>query len=101
MSTYWQTFQQNLFLWLGEKLGPLSERRKRLVQVREVVRVEDWMRGSTGQPVLSDAARLLREAFAGAAAQPGNPARSRPSWAAPTGILPKHQERLGERLRLT
>lgn len=45
VSQYWQTFQHGLFPWLAEELGPLSERNKRLVQVLELVRVEDWLPG--------------------------------------------------------
>ncbi len=39
------TFQHGLFPWLAEELGPLSDCHKRLVQVLEVVRVEDWLPG--------------------------------------------------------
>lgn len=40
-----QTFQHGLFPWLAEKLGPLSERYKRLVQVLEIVCVEERLPG--------------------------------------------------------
>ncbi len=45
VSQYWLTFQRELFPWLAEELGPLSARHKRLVQVLEIVRVEDWLPG--------------------------------------------------------
>ena len=54
VSQYWLTFQRDLFPWLAEELGPLSERHKRLVQVLEIVRVEDWLPspcvGGRGRP---------------------------------------------------
>ena len=54
VSQYWLTFQRELFPWLAEELGPLSERHKRLVQVLEIVRVEDWLPspcvGGRGRP---------------------------------------------------
>ena len=65
VSQYWQTFQHGLFPWLAEELGPLSERNKRLVQVLELVRVEDWLPGQCvrgrGRPQESRAA--LARAF--------------------------------------
>ena len=65
VSQYWQTFQHGLFPWLAEELGPLSERNKRLVQVLELVRVEDWLpdqcAGGRGRPQESRAA--LARAF--------------------------------------
>ena len=45
ISQHWQSVQRGLFPWLEEELGPLSERHKRLVQVLEMVRVEEWLPG--------------------------------------------------------
>ncbi len=64
ISQYWETFQQGLFPWLAEELGPLSERHKCLVQVLEMVRVEEWLpdpRGGRGRPQENRAA--LARAF--------------------------------------
>ena len=46
LSRYWPSFQRGLFPWLGEELGPPSERHKRLVQVLEVVCVEELLAGT-------------------------------------------------------
>ena len=47
-SDQYRPFQQSLFPWLAEELGPLSERHKRLVQVLEFVRVEELLPGTSG-----------------------------------------------------
>ncbi|MDE0620074.1 MAG: hypothetical protein OXH83_00245 [Bryobacterales bacterium] len=48
VSQCWLTFQQALFPWLVEELGPLSERHKRLVPVLEFVRVGELLPGTRG-----------------------------------------------------
>jgi len=52
LSQYWQ-FQQDLFPWLAENLGPLSEKQQLLVTVLEMARVEEFTqsyRGWVGRP---------------------------------------------------
>ena len=48
LSQHWLSFQHELFPWLAEELGPLSERHKRLVQVPEFVCVEELLPGTRG-----------------------------------------------------
>lgn len=62
LSGYWQTIQGQLFPWLEEDLGPLSERHKQFVTVLELVRVESFVRhwhGLPGRP-RKDRAALAR-----------------------------------------
>ena len=60
LSRHWFRFQRELFAWLEEALGPLSERYERLVRVLELVRVEEcYSRGWRGRP-LKDRAVLAR-----------------------------------------
>ena len=62
LSGYWRTIQGELFPWLEEELGPLSERHKQLVTALEVARVEMFLRhwhGVPGRPS-SDRAALAR-----------------------------------------
>jgi len=40
LSSCWRRFQDELFPWLGEAVGPLSERHKQLVMVLDLSRVE-------------------------------------------------------------
>lgn len=49
----WQTIQSNLFPWLGEELGELTERQQQLVTVLELIRLEEHipsLRGYPGRP---------------------------------------------------
>jgi hypothetical protein len=53
LSQYWHNIQQNLFPWLAEDLGPLSEKQQQLVVVLEMARVEEFIRsyrGYVGRP---------------------------------------------------
>jgi len=53
ISQYWQGIQGNLFPWLAEELGPLSEKQQQLVTVLEVARIEQFIphyRGYVGRP---------------------------------------------------
>ena len=62
VSQYWFTFQQELFPWLADTLGPLGERHKRFVGVLELVRVEELLPAvgsGPGRP-LEDRATLAR-----------------------------------------
>ena len=62
LSGYWRTIQGELFPWLEEELGPLSERHKHLVTALEVARVEVFLghwRGVPGRPP-SDRSALAR-----------------------------------------
>ncbi len=62
LSGYWRTIQGELFPWLEEELGPLSERHKHLVTALEVARVEVFLghwHGVPGRPP-SDRSALAR-----------------------------------------
>jgi len=53
LSQHWHCIQQNLFPWLEEDLGPLSEKQQQLVAVLEMTRVEEFIqsyRGWVGRP---------------------------------------------------
>jgi transposase len=53
LSQYWHNIQQNLFPWLAEELGPLSEKQRQLITVLEMTRVEEFIqsyRGYVGRP---------------------------------------------------
>lgn len=53
LSQYWHNIQENLFPWLEETLGPLSEKQQQLVTVLEMSRVEEFIRsyrGYVGRP---------------------------------------------------
>lgn len=50
LSGYWQTIQGQLFPWLEEELGPLSERHRQLVTVLETARLEAFVPRSPGRP---------------------------------------------------
>ena len=71
LSIYWLTIQGNLFPWLEEELGPLTEKQQQLVTVLEMVRLEAFLRhwfGVVGRP-LSDRAALARSFVAKAVYQ--------------------------------
>ncbi len=71
LSMYWLTIQGNLFPWLEEELGPLTEKQQQLVTVLEMVRLEAFLRhwlGVVGRP-LSDRAALARSFVAKAVYQ--------------------------------
>jgi hypothetical protein len=64
LSMYWLSIQGNLFPWLEEELGPLTEKQQKLVTVLEMVRLETFLRhwpGLVGRPLLDRAA--LARAF--------------------------------------
>ena len=48
LSQYWQCIQLNLFPWLAENFGPLSEKQQRLVSVLEMARVEEFIQSTHG-----------------------------------------------------
>ena len=53
LSQCWLTIQSNLFPWLAEELGPLTEKQQRLITVLEMVRLEEHipnLRGYPGRP---------------------------------------------------
>ena len=53
LSQYLSTFQQNLFPWLSQELGPLSTKMQRLVAILELVEVEGFLNlhyGLVGRP---------------------------------------------------
>jgi hypothetical protein len=64
LSSTWDHIQGNLFPWLTEELGPLSETHKRLISTQELVRIDAFLRrwpGLPGRPLLDRAA--LARAF--------------------------------------
>ncbi|MBF0623921.1 MAG: transposase [Magnetococcales bacterium] len=68
---YWLAIQGNLFPWLEEELGPLTERQQQLVMVLEMVRLEAFLHhwpGMVGRP-LEDRAALARSFVAKAVYQ--------------------------------
>jgi transposase len=53
LSQYWGIIQGNLFPWLQEELGPLTERQQQLITVLEFARVEEFIpsyKGCVGRP---------------------------------------------------
>lgn len=62
LSNYWNTIQGNLFPWLEEELGPLSDKLKQLITVLEIAGVEGFVQQWSGLPgrPLSDRAALAR-----------------------------------------
>ena len=43
ISQYWHCIQANLFPWLAEELGPLSDKHQQLVTVLEMIRIEEFI----------------------------------------------------------
>lgn len=71
LSMYWLNIQGNLFPWLEEELGPLTEKQQQLVTVLEMIRLEEFLRywpGMVGRPIL-DRAALARSFVAKAVYQ--------------------------------
>ena len=50
LSYYWRNIQRNLFPWLEEKLGELTERQQKLVTTLELIRLEEFIYSSHGFP---------------------------------------------------
>jgi len=53
LSHYWGVIQGNLFPWLQEELGPLTEKQQQLITALEFARVEEFIpsyRGCVGRP---------------------------------------------------
>lgn len=50
LSYYWQNIQRNLFPWLEEKLGELTEKQQQLITTLELVRLEEFIYSSRGFP---------------------------------------------------
>ena len=64
LSNTWDHIQANLFPWLTEELGPLSDTHKRVISTLELVRIDAFVRswpGLPGRPPLDRAA--LARAF--------------------------------------
>ena len=62
LSITWNHIQANLFPWLTEELGPLTDTHKQVIATLELVRIETLMRdwpGLPGRP-LRDRAALAR-----------------------------------------
>ena len=72
LSSTWDHIQDNLFPWLREELGPLTDLHKRVIVTLELARVEtlvgEW-RGLPGRPP-SDRAALARAFVAKAVMDP-------------------------------
>ncbi len=64
LSQYWQNIQGNLFPWLREELGELTENQQRLITSLELLRIEEHLSGSWGWPGRPPAERgALARAF--------------------------------------
>ena len=50
LSRYWHQIQGNLFPWIQEELGPLSQKQKQLIMVLEVARIERFIQYSPFWP---------------------------------------------------
>lgn len=64
ISHYWRGIQGNLFPWLQEELGPLTEKQQQLITTLEFVRVEEFIphyQGYVGSP--EKARRAMARAF--------------------------------------
>lgn len=48
LSQFWLTVQGTLFPWLGAELGELSEKQKQLVAILELLRIESFLKPSSG-----------------------------------------------------
>lgn len=48
LSQFWHSIQTNLFPWLAEELGPLSEGHRKLIATLEMARVEEFVRHYQG-----------------------------------------------------
>ena len=62
LSSTWDHIQANLFPWLTEELGPLTDTHKQVITTLELVRIETLMRHWPGLPSrpLRDRAALAR-----------------------------------------
>ncbi len=43
LSNYWLTIQSNLFPWLQEEVGELTQKQMLLITVLEVIRIEEYI----------------------------------------------------------
>ena len=43
LSHYWRNIQRDLFPWLEEKLGELTEKQQKLVTTLELIRLEEFI----------------------------------------------------------
>jgi hypothetical protein len=50
LSQTWFNIQTNLFSWLSEELGPLTEKQQELVTILELIRIEEFIYSSRGFP---------------------------------------------------
>ena len=52
LSSIWERIQSNLFPFLEEELGPMTEKQQKLVSILEIIRIEDSIiqQYSTGRP---------------------------------------------------
>ncbi len=64
LSQYWENIQGNLFPWLSEELGELTDNQQRLITTLELLRIEEHLSGSWGWPGRPPAERgALARAF--------------------------------------
>lgn len=50
LSQHWLSIQSNLFPWLSEEVGPLTEKQQQLITVLEMARPEDYIPSTRGHP---------------------------------------------------
>ncbi len=49
-SRYWRSIQGNLFPWLREEIGELTENQQRLMTTLDLPRIEEYLPGGWGWP---------------------------------------------------
>ena len=55
LSNTWDHIQENLFPWLTEELGPLTDMHKKVIATLEMARIDQFIRywpGLPGRPLL-------------------------------------------------
>ena len=50
LAGFWHRIQDNLFPWLEEELGPLSDKHRQVVTVLEMIQIESFTQGWRGLP---------------------------------------------------
>ena len=58
LSNYWLTIQSNLFPWLQEEVGELTQKQMLLITVLEVIRIEGYIPSDFGLPGRKRSSRI-------------------------------------------